>query len=145
MAKTLKDAQCFSNPIGGAPATKIENGGTWMITLPGPPKEVKSLFLKQILPLLKSRTNLISLNRRVTVSMHESEISPILNQITKNTSNVYMKPIIKDYSKERGLPIEIITFGEDKEKIKEKLMKIIKQLKEQVESKGRTLTSELVS
>jgi molybdenum cofactor synthesis domain-containing protein len=142
MAKTLTGAQCFSNPVGGAPATKIENGDTWIITLPGPPKEAKFLFQKHIFPLIKSRTNLISCNGRITVSMYESEISPILSRITKKTSNIYMKPIIKDFCEERGLPIEIIVFGKKQEEIKEKLVRIVKLLKEQVVKEGGTLTSD---
>jgi molybdenum cofactor synthesis domain-containing protein len=138
MARTLERGKCLRSPLGGAPAMMVEVGDTMLIALPGPPREVRALF-KRLKPMLSARTGRVGLSAGIVVSMRESEISPLIDEIMSGSPDVYIKPIIKDYRPDSGLPIEILAFGARESACMERLGSIIERIRAFAEAKGRTM------
>jgi nicotinamide-nucleotide amidase len=81
-AEVIQGAEVLDNPLGTAPGMWIEEGGRYIVLLPGPPRELKSMF-ETILPRIR---DLSGGNRLVCRSFHitgvteselDSEIAPI--------------------------------------------------------------------
>lgn len=51
-----KDATILPNDCGTAPGCLLEENGTSIILLPGPPKEMKHMFENYVVPILKEKT-----------------------------------------------------------------------------------------
>ncbi len=140
MARTLKGAKCIPNPVGGAPATVIEANDIMFITLPGPPREVRAIFSKRLKPVLKAKTGRVSVNARIVASMRESEVSPLLDQVMREIPSIYLKPLVKSYRPDIGLPIEILTFGENRSMCIKRLREVVERIRTLVEAKERKIT-----
>ena len=139
MARTIKGATCLANPLGWAPITIINDRKTMIIALPGPPHEMKACFREHIAPIISRRTRYRSLARRVIVKMFESKVSVLTNQIMQEIPAVYIKPLVGEFDREKGLPIEIIVFAISGEECKIKMKKAIENLRRLVNEKGGLL------
>ncbi|MEM4246068.1 MAG: molybdopterin-binding protein [Candidatus Bathyarchaeia archaeon] len=139
MARTLQGARCLPNPTGGAPATLVEVDNTTLIALPGPPREVRAIFARHLKPMFKERTRLVSLHARALVSMRESEISPLIEEIARDNPDLYAKPLVRGYRPGNALPIVLIIFGENRKQCREKLSSVSERLTKMVEEKGRKI------
>lgn len=85
-------SKCLPNYLGTAPGLIIEvNKNCFLIALPGPPKELKSIVEKEVLPFLKSkiitRNFIVSRVIKVTGSP-ESKVAQKINDFLKLTGNV---------------------------------------------------------
>jgi nicotinamide-nucleotide amidase len=56
-AMVPEGAEVLENPRGTAPGLWLEDKGRMVALLPGPPRELKPLFLEQVLPRLQRRTS----------------------------------------------------------------------------------------
>ncbi|MEM2110936.1 MAG: molybdopterin-binding protein, partial [Candidatus Bathyarchaeia archaeon] len=135
MLRTLEGAECLPNPLGWAPVTVIQKGETMIFALPGPPKEAKACFVEYLARRIRERTGRESESQRVFVNMYESQVSPITDEIMKSMPGVYLKPLVSEYQTDKGLPIEIIAFAENREACQKKIMEIIERLEKLVNSK----------
>ena len=140
MARSLDGAECLSNPVGWAPVTIIERSKLTISALPGPPSEVKACFEEYLSERIKERTGLQSVSKRVFVTMFESQVSPITEEIMKNTPGTYLKPLVSEYQRDKGfLPIEIIAFSESNQSCQKKIAEITRKLRTLVAQKGGTV------
>lgn len=73
----------------------------------------------------------------VIVSMRESEISPLIDEICRGIPDVYVKPLIKDYGPDSGLPIKILAFGEGRSACARKLASVIEHMRTFAEARRR--------
>lgn len=98
-----KGAAVLKNDIGTAPGCIIENGESTVIILPGPPEEMKHMFLKYAKPALAKLTNntIISHSIRITGEM-ESAIEEKLGRFTK-----LKNPTVATYAKEGEVRIRV--------------------------------------
>ncbi|HKW62113.1 MAG TPA: competence/damage-inducible protein A [Candidatus Acidoferrum sp.] len=82
-AMVPEDAEVLDNPRGSAPGLWIEDRGRYVALLPGPPRELKPMYLEQVLPRLeKRRSNVRMFYRQLRVagmgeSALEQRIKPI--------------------------------------------------------------------
>src|SRR3981189_3328588 len=63
-AMVPEGAEALENPRGSAPGLWIEDSGRTIALLPGPPRELKPMFLEQILPRLERRGSRIRMFHR---------------------------------------------------------------------------------
>src|SRR5512136_1555141 len=81
-AEVIRGAEVLDNPLGTAPGMWIEEKGRYIVLLPGPPRELKSMF-ETILPRIRDLSGGKRLVCRsfhitgVTESELDSEIAPI--------------------------------------------------------------------
>lgn len=139
MASTLEGAECLLNPVGAAPLTIIRMGETSIFIMPGPPREVQGCFSTYLAKEVQNVTHLCSLAKRLTVTMVEAEIAPLISQVLKTMPGVYMKSLVGEYVPNVGLPVEIITFGGDEEDCKRKYDETLKAFEELVRQKGKKI------
>ncbi|MEM2942169.1 MAG: molybdopterin-binding protein [Candidatus Bathyarchaeia archaeon] len=139
MARTLSGAETFANPVGISPASVIKINETTLILMPGPPREVQAIFQAHISPLMEGSIPRRSLSRRVVADMVESDLSPIIEEIEKTFSEVYLKPLVSEYDRNSGLPIEVIAFGVDDEACLQKIGDVARSLEKAIREKGRRL------
>jgi len=139
MARSLKGATCFPNPVGWAPVTLIENGETTVVALPGPPREMRACFMRYLWKRIGEKTNHRSVAERIVVTMHESKVSSITDEIMKSMPAVYLKPLVGEYQREKGLPVDIVAFAPDEETCKKRIRKVVDKLRKLVAQKGGSL------
>jgi nicotinamide-nucleotide amidase len=63
-AMVPEGAEVLENPRGTAPGLWLEDKGRMVALLPGPPHELKPLFLEQVLPRLQRRSNTVRMFHR---------------------------------------------------------------------------------
>jgi nicotinamide-nucleotide amidase len=88
-AMVIEGAHLLPNDRGTAPGQWIEEGGNVVVTLPGPPHELKSMFTRQCLPRLRRIVPPLAirtLELRIS-GMSESELDQAIAPIYKRYEN----------------------------------------------------------
>lgn len=111
------------NQIGTAPGIYIEWKGKILILLPGPPKEMKLMFEKYVLPLI-NQDFIIKTKTINTIGIGESQLEMILKDIIEEKEN----PIIATYAKEGQIDIKIVAKDKNEEKIDILLNETVEQI-----------------
>lgn len=145
MAFTAEGSEPIENPLGTAPGIKLQVNKTMIVSLPGVPAEMKAIFERSLLPLIRSRTRKCSLAKTVRVKMFESELIPVLQEVTKAYPQAYLKSYAVDpatHRREIGLKVDIIVESETEETCQEILEGAFKKLKALVEERGSEIVPE---
>src|SRR5499425_2810892 len=89
-AMVPEGAEVLENPRGTAPGLWLEDQGRMIALLPGPPRELKPLFLEQVLPRLeKRRSGVRMFSRELRVAgMGESALEQRIKPIYMRYSDV---------------------------------------------------------
>jgi len=97
-AMVPEGAEALENPRGSAPGLWIEDSGRTIALLPGPPSELKPMFLEQILPRLERRGSRIRMfHRELRVagmgeSALEQRIKPIYTRYADVNTTILAAP-----------------------------------------------------
>jgi competence/damage-inducible protein CinA-like protein len=97
-AMVPEGAEALENPRGSAPGLWIEDAGRTIALLPGPPRELKPMFLEQILPRLERRGSRIRMfHRELRVagmgeSALEQRIKPIYTRYADVNTTILAAP-----------------------------------------------------
>jgi len=97
-AMVPEGAEALENPRGSAPGLWIEDSGRTIALLPGPPRELKPMFLEQILPRLERRGSRIRMfHRELRVagmgeSALEQRIKPIYTRYADVNTTILAAP-----------------------------------------------------
>jgi len=88
-AYILQGAQILQNDWGTAPGQWIEQNGSVVVLLPGPPKEMKSLFAARCLPKLQERLPAQVIRARFyrVAGMGESDLDSLIAPVYTRCSN----------------------------------------------------------
>ncbi len=115
MATVPDNAEVFNNPEGWAPCIHLTTDRSHIFILPGPPRELTSLFPLAVAPFLRELFTGFSATRRVYVEAFESEIAPIFEELMEQYPRTYMKAMIakKMENPEQGLPVDLVATGDD--------------------------------
>jgi len=144
ITSSLEGATCLPNPIGVAPVTIIDRNGTQIISLPGPPREVYSCFEAHLAEMVQKVTEYHSDSKRVWIRMYEPELAPLMATVMKEIPETYVKALIGEYAKDKGLPVEIMAFGPSPEKCVEICDKAVERLIRLAIEKGQKMTEIVV-
>jgi nicotinamide-nucleotide amidase len=97
-AMVPEGAEVLENPRGTAPGLWLEDNGRMIALLPGPPRELKPLFLEQVLPRLQRRVSGIRMFKRelrvtgLGESHVEERIRPIYTRYTDVNTTILATP-----------------------------------------------------
>jgi len=97
-AMVPEGAEVLDNPRGTAPGLWLEDQGRMIALLPGPPRELKPLFLEQVLPRLQRRVSGVRMfHRELRVtglgeSHVEERIKPIYTRFTEVNTTILAAP-----------------------------------------------------
>jgi nicotinamide-nucleotide amidase len=89
-AMVPEGAEVLANPRGTAPGLWLEDNGRMIALLPGPPRELKPLFLEQVFPRLQRRVSGVRMfHRELRVTgMGESHVEERIRPIYTRYSDV---------------------------------------------------------
>jgi nicotinamide-nucleotide amidase len=89
-AMVPEGADILQNPRGTAPGLWLEENGRMIALLPGPPRELKPLFLEQVLPRLQRRASGIRMFKRElrVTGLGESHVEERIRTIYTRYSDV---------------------------------------------------------
>lgn len=89
-AYVIEAARILPNPNGSAVGMSIEIGDKFLVVLPGPPRELKPMFIEHVLPQLKAAAGEIYVKRRIlrVAGMGESAVDEAIAPIYKTYENV---------------------------------------------------------
>jgi len=85
-AQVIDDGRWLANPNGTAPGQLIDVDGRVVVLLPGPPRELKPIFLASVAPVLDARSAGRRLRRRVIKTSGRSE-----SQVEETAQPIYSR------------------------------------------------------
>ena len=140
-------AQYIANDIGTAPGMWIEDNGTVFVSMPGVPREMKTMVSNHLIPKIKQHFTLPVIHHQFfnCVGIWESEIANILEDFENNLpSNIKLA-----YLPTLGIvKLRLTAFGDDLKTIKKQLEPLKAEayslLGEYIYSEGKLLLEEAV-
>jgi molybdenum cofactor synthesis domain-containing protein len=142
MAKLPKDAKPLPNSVGTAPGVIIKYGKTTIVSLPGVPPEMESIFENSLEPMLKKLAGKATFfETSIGVSgIMESELAPIIDQVMHDNPYVYIKSHPRGQERIPHLELHMSTTAEDSATAKSRVSRAIIQITETIQAKGGKIT-----
>lgn len=120
-----KDSLILDNTLGTAPGIIIAENNKIVISLPGPPKEMKNMFTLKVKPfLMKKSKEVISSKVIKFFGMGESSVESHLEDLVSNQTN----PTLATYAKAGEVSLRITSKGKSQKDVDEVLAPIIKEI-----------------
>lgn len=94
----LEGAEPLPNRVGTAPGIRLEVEGRVLALLPGPPREMKPMFLEQVYPALEAAAGGVRMHRQIlkvtglTESGMDAQIAPLLAEFPDVALTVNFTP-----------------------------------------------------
>jgi molybdopterin-biosynthesis enzyme MoeA-like protein len=111
--------------------------------MPGPPREMKSIFEAYITPLIAERYSAKIATLRVHVNMFEAEVSPLLQQVMGEHPNVYLKAYVAlRRDDNQYMPVDLVSTGSDEDNAQSQLQAAAEYLRTLVIEKGKIFSLE---
>jgi nicotinamide-nucleotide amidase len=138
-------AVILPNPNGTAPGCIIDENNKILVMLPGPPKEMASMFEASVMPYLEKYSDgvLVSKVLRV-VGLGESGMAEKVQDIIDNQTN----PTVAPYAKDNEAILRITAKGKTKEEADALIIPVEKEIKvrigEDIYAEGDTTLDEVV-
>jgi molybdenum cofactor synthesis domain-containing protein len=139
MATVPEGSEVLQNPAGWAPCARLRIGGATLMILPGPPKEMVALFSRYVEGFISESYQTKIASVRVVVSMFESEVSPLLQEVMERHPNTYLKAYVALRHEGHGMPVDIVARGEDPAAAQQLLDRALDLLGRLVTEKGKTM------
>jgi nicotinamide-nucleotide amidase len=140
MATVPEGSEVCANPAGWAPCTFVSHDRGLIIIMPGPPKEMEAVFTMHVAERVAQLSPHKTAALRVVVSMFESEVSPLLQEVMARFPGTYLKGYVA--MRDPGgqmLPVDVVAAGEDEGAAAHKLQEAIAFLGELVQTRGKTM------
>lgn len=120
------DSVVLHNPNGTAPGVIIEYGEKRVILLPGPPNELKPMFLDQVVPYITKMLPGIILSKTVKIcGIGESRVEEMIEDMINAQTN----PTIATYAKTAEVHLRVTAKADDETQAKKLLKPVVKELK----------------
>ena len=121
-----KEAIVLPNPNGTAPGAILEKNNKYIVILPGPPKEMKPMYLNHVKPyLIKKGDGIIESKVVRVLGIGESMAAEKLKNFIENGVN----PTVAPYAKEEDVIFRITAKAESQKEA----LKLIEPVKNQIE------------
>lgn len=115
------------NDIGTAPGIFIEKNGKTLVLLPGPPREMKHMFDKYVMPLIK-QDYVIRVATIRTIGIGESNLETIIKDIIDEKDN----PTVATYAGEGLVDIKVVARGDDEYEVNKALEETVEKIKDRI-------------
>ncbi|QAA35068.1 competence/damage-inducible protein A [Clostridium manihotivorum] len=141
-----KDAVVLPNPNGTAPGAVLKKDNKMIVVLPGPPKEMKPMFMNHVIPYLKQYTDTVLVSKVLRIfgigeGFMAEEIADIINGQTN--------PTVAPYAKEIDVTLRITAKAKDEEEAKNLIKpvedKIREKLGDNIYGEGETTLEHVVA
>lgn len=119
-------ALVLDNDNGTAPGLVMEKDSVVAILLPGPPAELYPLFENKVIPYLNQRSQEVILSSMVKIcGIGESQVETAIKDMIDSQTN----PTIAPYAKTGEVHLRVTAKAETKEKARELIKPVVKELK----------------
>ncbi len=123
-----KNGFVFRNHNGTAPGCGIEKDGKIAIMLPGPPRELKPMFEKEVMPYLAKKTGGIILSKQVrTFGIGESNMAAAVEDLLDGEN-----PTVAPYAKDGEALLRVTARAETEEKASAMCDETIEKIRERI-------------
>lgn len=142
MARLPKGAKPLPNPIGTAPGVVIKHGKISIISLPGVPPEMESIFENSLEPMFKKlagRATFFETSLGVSGVM-ESDLAPIIDRVMHDNPYVYIKSHPRGQERIPHIELHLSTTAEDTKTAKSHVSRAIIQITETIQARGGKIT-----
>ena len=110
-----EDAHIFTNMFGTADGIAVTKDNKTVIMLPGPPREMKPMLDKQVLPYLALKTDHVLVSSNVNIfGMGESSVENALADLMKTSTN----PTIAPYCGNGEVRLRVTARGKNEDEAK---------------------------
>lgn len=115
MANVPKGSECFENPVGTAPAVRLQVGPTTLFLLPGVPPEMQRLFKLFVLPAIAAaRPGTIRRQRHFDYhGRDESVISSALREVAEHHPQVAFRTRMQGAEESSTIRITLVAEHQD--------------------------------
>lgn len=142
MAQIPEGSAPIENPVGSAPGVAEQAGGTKIFCLPGVPSEMKAIFERHILPLIKESVGRFIM-KEVNYSVRgvtEAMMAPALTKIVGSNPRdaIYLKTHPRGYYRKKTpqIRVQLISRGSNEKEVKKRLGTIAKIIEKEVARLG---------
>lgn len=123
-----KNGFVFRNHNGTAPGCGIEKDGKIAIMLPGPPRELKPMFEKEVMPYLAGKTGGTILSKQVrTFGIGESNMAAAVEDLLDGEN-----PTVAPYAKDGEALLRVTARAETQEKASAMCDETIEKIRERI-------------
>ena len=143
MATIPEKAEVIQNPVGTAPAVKIDLKETVLIALPGVPMEMEAIFKKSVLPLLAQASNgaAYAEDSIFVDDIMESILAPLIDQTMRDNPGIYVKSHPRGAENMPHIEIHLSTTAANKQEAEDKIRKALIPLSDSIQRhQGRVLS-----
>ena len=122
-------ATVFHNDAGTAPGFALEKDGKYIICMPGPPREMKRMFQKSVVPFLQSMIDGALYYRQIRFfGIGESMLETLLLDLIDNQTD----PTLATYAKEGECSLRIASKRATEEEAEHAVDEMLEKVKERV-------------
>jgi nicotinamide-nucleotide amidase len=140
MATVPAGSEVLQNPAGWAPCTFVRHDGGSIIIMPGPPKEMEAVFTLHVAGVIAQTSVRKPAALRLVVNMHESEVSPLMQEVMARCPGCYLKAYVAMREAfENALPVDVVATGEDDAAARHSLQEAVTFFSELVQARGKTM------
>ena len=146
MATIPDGSRPIQNPVGSAPAVRLRVGGTEIFCLQGVPKEMQSIFHRNVIPVIKKAVGPFAvLERNYEIEgVSEAVLSPALTRIVNAVPRdvLYLKSHPRGYiGKKPRLRIQVVCRGTNPNRVKTLLRKVSDMVLQEISIlRGKVIT-----
>lgn len=120
-------ARVLDNDNGTAPGLILEKNGKAAILLPGPPNEMKPMFMEQVFPYLREKQPEIIYSQIIKIcGIGESQVAADIQDMIEAQTN----PTIAPYAKTGEVHLRITAKGESEKECRKLIKPVVRELKE---------------
>lgn len=122
-------ATVFHNDAGTAPGFALEKDGKYIICMPGPPREMKRMFQKSVMPFLKELSKSSIYYRMIRFfGIGESSLETALMDLIDGQTD----PTLATYAKEGECSLRIASKRDSEQEAEKAVNEMLKRVKEKV-------------
>lgn len=138
MGTLPKGAILLPNPVGTAPGVILKQNNTTLVILPGVPPEMKGIFDKSVMPILKEVSRGVTFyetSMSITGIM-ESDIASIIDKAMRDNPQVYIKSHPHGSEGVPHLELHFSTTAQNSNIAKKNVSRALLQTTELIQAKG---------
>lgn len=115
----------FVNNNGTAPGLAMEQDGTHLLLLPGPPRELKAMYFESALPYLKQFSDKVIISHNVrTFGIGESSMAEKVSDLLEMAN-----PTVAPYAKDGEALLRVTAMADSEEQAEELCRPVIEEIK----------------
>ncbi|GGK24181.1 CinA-like protein [Deinococcus malanensis] len=121
----IPSAEALPNPVGTAPGWYVRTAGKVIVALPGPPREMHTMWRKQVLPRLPLPVRALQATTVHTQGIGESQLAELLGDLTRQAN-----PSVATYARKTGVDVRVAASADTPEAARELAAPVLEQVRQ---------------